>query len=574
MRRMGWLAAWPAGLLLGAASVWFARSDPDYAFAGSGPAIAAELAAGYALIASGLILARRRRPGRFGALLAAAGCGWFVLEWPNPGVGSPLVFTVGLVCYAAAPPLLTHALLVYPARPPRLAERAVAAAAYAGSLLALGLLTALVYDPAAQGCSQCPANLLLVHGSATVYRQLNRAGIYLGLVWAVLALGLLAGRLVRSSVAVRRQLAPVLAAGCAYLALVTAGFAVSVPRGYLSNDPIDRRLWLGEAGAVVLLTLGLAWSWLRARRTRARLARLVVELSAAPSPGALEQALARILDDPSLRLAYRLADGRHVDAEGGDVDPGPASTTLARGGAEVALLTHKPGLLEDPGLLDALAGTAGLAFEHERLRAELLAQLADLRGSRARIVATGDAERRRLARDLHDGAQHRLVALTIALGLIRTRLHADPGCDRAVLDRAGQADQELRAVLADLRALANGIFPAVLAEEGLAAAVEALAEDMPRRLRITGLPRERLDPAVESAAYRVIAETVKHAGPDPVRVAVGTHGGVLIVELDSETIPGGNTDLEDRLGALDGTLEFSHAPGGQVRIRAEIPCAS
>jgi len=97
---------------------------------------------------------------------------------------------------------------------------------------------------------------------------------------------------------------------------------------------------------------------------------------------------------------------------------------------------------------------------------------------------------------------------------------------------------------------------------------------MPRRLRITGLPRERLDPAVESAAYRVIAETVKHAGPDPVRVAVGTHGGVLIVELDSETIPGGNTDLEDRLGALDGTLEFSHAPGGQVRIRAEIPCAS
>ena len=407
-----------------------------------------------------------------------------------------------------------------------------------------------------------------------MYRQLNRAGIYLGLVWAVLALGLLAGRLVRSSVAVRRQLAPVLAAGCAYLALVTADFAVSVPRGYLSNDPIDRRLWLGEAGAVALLTLGLAWSWLRARRTRARLARLVVELSAAPSPGALEQALARILDDPSLRLAYRLADGRHVDADGGPVDPGPASTTLARGGTVVALLTHKPGLLEDPSLLDALAGTAGLAFEHERLRAELLAQLADLRGSRARIVATGDAERRRLERDLHDGAQQRLVALTIALGLIRARLHADPGCDRAVLARAGEADRELRAALADLRALANGIFPAVLAEEGLAAAVEALAEDMPRRLRITGLPRERLDPAVESAAYRVIAETVKHAGPDPVRVAVGTHGGVLIVELDSETIPGGNTDLEDRLGALDGTLEFSHAPGGQVRIRAEIPCAS
>jgi signal transduction histidine kinase len=574
MRRMGWLAAWPAGLVLGVASVLFARSDPDYAFAGSGPAIAAELAAGFALIASGLILARRRPPGRFGVLLATAGCGWFVLEWNNPGVGSPPVFTVGLVCYAAAPPFLTHALLVYPAWAPRLPERAVAAAAYAGSLLALGLLAALVYNPAAQGCSQCPANLLLVHSSAALYRQLNRAGIYVGLAWAVLALGLLVRRLVRSSVALRRQLAPVLAAGCAYLALVTADFAVSVPHGYLSNDPVDRRLWLGEAGAVVVVTLALAWSWLRARRTRGRLARLVVELSAAPSPGALEQALARVLGDPSLRLAYRLADGRHVDADGSQVDPGPASTTLIRGGTEVALLTHKPGLFDDPGLLDALAGTAGLAFEHERLRAELLAQLADLRGSRARIVSAGDNERRRLERDLHDGAQQRLVALTIALGLLRTRLRADPGCDRAVLDRTGHADRELRAALADLRALANGIFPAVLAEEGLAAAVEALAEDVPGRMWITSLPRERLDLAVESAAYRMIAETVRHAGPGPVRVAARTHGGVLIVELDSETIPGGRPDLEDRLGALDGTLEFGDAPGGQVRIRAEIPCGS
>lgn len=574
MRRMGWLAAWPAGLVLGVASVLFARSDPDYAFAGSGPAIAAELAAGFALIASGLILARRRQPGKFGVLLAAAGCGWFVLEWNNPAVGSPLVFTAGLVFYAAAPPFLTHALLAYPARALRLPERAVAAAAYAGSLLALGLLAALVYNPTAQHCSQCPANLLLVHGSATLYRQLNRAGIYIGLAWAVLALGLLAGRLVRSSVALRRQLVPVLAAGCAYLALVTADFAISVPRGYLYNDAVDRRLWLGEAGAVLLLTLALAGSWLRARRTRARLARLVVELSAAPSPGALEQALARALGDPSLRLAYQLADGRHVDADGGHVDPGPASTTLAHGGAGVALLTHKPGLFDDPGLLDALAGTAGLAFEHERLRAELLAQLADLRGSRARIVAAGDAERRRLERDLHDGAQQRLVALTIALGLLRTRLRADPGCDMAVLSRADHADRELRAALADLRALANGIFPAVLAEEGLAAAVEALAEDVPGRMRITSLPRERLDLAVESAAYRVIAETVRHAGPGAIRVAARTHGGVLIVELDSEAIPSGRPDLEDRLGALDGTLEFGHAPGGHVRIRAEIPCGS
>jgi signal transduction histidine kinase len=574
MRRLGWFAAWPAGLVFGAVSVLFARSDPSYAFAVSGLAIAAELVAGYALIASGLILMRHRARSRVGTLLLAGGCGWFLLEWNNPGVGSSLVFTTGLVLYAAAPPFLAHGLLTYQSHPLRFAGRAAMVAAYSGSLLILGVLAALVYDPGAQGCSQCPHNLLLLHRSAGLYEQLNRVGVYLGLAWSLLVLALIAWRLVRSTVAMRVLLAPVLAAGCAYICLVAADFAVSVHRGYLTNDLIDRRLWSGQAAALVLLALALAWSWLRGRRIRAKLARLVVELSAAPSAGGLETALALSLGDPGLRLAYALADGRYVDAEGRGVDSGLTSTALVRDGVEVALLTHTAGLLDDPGLVEALAATVRLALDHERLRAELLAHLADLRSSRVRIVATGDRERQRLERDLHDGAQQRLVALTLALGLLRAQLQTQPDHDRLLLARVEQADRELRSALDDLRTLANGIFPAVLADEGLCAAIEALAEEQPGRIRINSLPESRLDPVVESAAYRVIAETIKHAVRNPVSLAAHADNGLLIVELESDGLPADLTNLEDRLGALDGTVSLERASNGHARIHAEIPCVS
>ncbi len=574
MRRAAWLAAWPAGAALGAASVLFARSSPDLAFADSGASIGVELLAGYALIACGL-MSRRRAPGsRFGLLLAAGGCSWFLLEWNNPGVGSPLVFTIGLVLYAAAPPLVAHALLLNPAASLGRLERAALAVAYGGSLLALGLLPALVFNPAGQGCSQCPRNLLLVHASPGLYRELNRAGVYLGMAWTLLVLVLAGWRISRSTSALRRVIVPVLTAGSVYLGLVAGDFAASLSRAYLSNDPLDRSLWLGEAGALVALALAAAWSWLRGRRTRAALARLVVELAAAPSPGRLEPALARSLGDPSLRLAYPLADGRYVDADGRQLAPGRASTSLVRDGVEVAMLTHRPGLLDDPGLVKEVVATARLALENERLHAELLAQLADLRASRARIVTTSDRERRRLERDLHDGAQQRLVALTLTLRLARIRLEPQFQPEPTLIARIERADEELHATLAELRKLATGIFPAVLADEGLAPAVDALAEETPGQMRITNLPEQRFDAAIETAAYRVISETVKQAGTSPVKLNAFTGDGLLVLELESRRLPTELLELEDRLGALDGTLELAHAPGGQARIRAEIPCAS
>ncbi|MGO9499821.1 MAG: sensor histidine kinase [Solirubrobacteraceae bacterium] len=573
MRRVVWVVASPVALLLGAVSIAIAWRHPDYAFADSGPAIVAEVVAGSALISFGLFWTRRRPPA-FGVLLAAGGCAWFLLEWNDPAVGSSLVFTVGLVLYAAAAPLLANALLIYPSQRLTRYERAALAVGYAGSLLVLGVLPALVYDPAAQGCALCPHNLLLVHASNGLYEAFNRAGIYIGVAWTLLVVGLLGWRLVRSSVAMRGVLAPVLAAGGAYLALVGVDFVVSLARGYLSNDQIDRRLWLGQAAAVVLLALALVWSMLRVRRIRARLARLVLDLSAAPSPGGLRHALASGLGDPDLRLAYPLAPGRYVDANGSPVDLGPRSTVLLRDGVEVARLAHKPGLLDDRELIEALVSAARLALENERLRAERLAHLADLRESRARIVDASDRVRRQLERDLHDGAQQRLVALKLDLGLFRARVQRQATPDPLMLGRIERADAALDGALDDLRVLARGLFPAVLAEEGLAAAVEALAEDEPGRIGFGALPQRRLAGSVESAAYRVIAETIQQDMPGRIRVDARSDAGVLVLEVQTDCIPDDLTGLEDRVGALDGKLELGCAANGRSMIRAEIPCGS
>ena len=385
MWRLAWIVLWPAGAAFGALSLAFAHRSPGYAIAGdSAGRIVVELLAGYALIACGLVCVRRPALRRFGALLATAGVGWFVLEWNNPGIQAAFVFTVGLALSLVAAPLVAHALLAYPGeRAAPAIERAGVALAYAGAVLALGVAPALVFDPLAEGCSACPRNLLLVYGSGDAYDALSRFGIALGLVWALLLIGLLGWRTASSTPAMRRLIAPVHAPAAVYFGLLAALFAHGLGRGYLSNDEVDRRLWLGQAAALVALVLGVAAGWVRARRTRGAVARLVVQLSNSPA-GTLEEALARNLGDPGLRLAYPLADGRYVDAGGRELELSEVTTPLIRNDVEVARLAHRPGLLDDQGLIDEVARAARLALENERLQAEARAQLEDLRASRAR----------------------------------------------------------------------------------------------------------------------------------------------------------------------------------------------
>jgi hypothetical protein len=355
-------------------------------------AAAAELAAGWALIAAGLRLSLRRPPNRSGYLLAAARVSWFFVEWNNPGIGSPVAFTFGLVVWALAPPVVAHAVLAYPSgRPLPVLGRAALLAAYVAAGLVLGLLPALVFDPGQQACFQCPANLLSVTSSQDAVRVLTAWGVRLGLVWPVVLAAVAAWRFTRSSTAVRWMAAPVVFGGMAYLLLIWADFVHSLPRGQLGNDPFERGLWLGQAIALGTIAFGVTWPWLRARRTRSALASIVVDLGHSPPPGGLREALASTLGDPTLEVAYPLADpGRYIDADGAAVDPaardGRTVTPLVRGGTTVALLIHRPGLLDNPDLVREVAVAARIALENERLQAIVRGQLEDLRASRARVV--------------------------------------------------------------------------------------------------------------------------------------------------------------------------------------------
>jgi signal transduction histidine kinase len=568
------LAVLAAGLALGVFSLAVARRGAGYSFGGSSAfAGAAELAVGYALLAVGLAAGLRPPQAGFGALLVAASFAWFLLEWNNPAAGSAGVFTAGLVLYAAAPPLVAHSMLTYPdGRVGWWPGRLGLALGYTSSILVLGLLAAAVFDPVAQGCTQCPRNLLLADASSSAYASVSRAGMYLGLTWPLLVIMLAAAELARSTPARRRVVAPVLVSGCVYLGFVAADFAHSLRRLFLGNDGLDRRLWLGEVAALAGLSLAVVWAWVRAWRTRSQLARLVIEQAESPAPGGLRDVLASLLRDPSLQLAYPFADGSIADAQCRPVELTGEITPIIRGRQQVALLSHRPGLLAEPALAGEVAATVRLALENERLHAETRLQLEKLRASRGRIVQSGDAERRRLVRDLHDGSQQRLVTLSLSLRLARTRLGS--GLDPKLTRRLDEAEAELRAALADLRELAHGIFPVILAEEGLSAAIEALAEEVPVPLEITALPGERFGSAVEAAAYFVVAETVRQSAASTLRVSARRHNNRVVVEVETDSAPVNISDLQDRAGALDGSVTVTLGPGERATIRTEIPCES
>src|SRR6266511_2966678 len=568
-RTAGLVTLFLAGIAFGSLSLAIARHEPAYAFAGDSTArAAAELAADWALLTVGLVALARRRGGGFGALLVAGSFGWVLVEWNNSSIGYALGFAIGLTLYAAAPPLIAHAALVFPGS--RLSSRLdglVLAAAYVGAVVVLGLAPALFLDPKATVCTPCPSNLLLVGPSSRLYDGFNRIGVQAGIAWSLALAVLLLLRLVRSSPALRRLLWPVLVPAAVYLGLVAWVFASSLDRGTLGDSSLSHDLWLGQAGALIALAAGVVWGWLRARQTRAAVASLVVEAAASPAHGGLRDKLAGVLRDPSVKVAYRLDDGRLVDGLGRAVVLDGEVTPLVRGGESVALLSHRPGLLDDPDLTNEVAAAARLAFENERLQAELRAQLEHLRTSRARVVAQGDAERRRLERDLHDGAQQRLVGLSLQLGLARSRLGSQP--DPALLAQIDEAEAELETALDELRELAHGLFPALLAEEGLAAALEALTEEAPVEIEIGALPQP-LSATAEAAAYFVVSEAIKRSRDTPDKLAARGEGDKLVVELEADITASEIVTLEDRVGAAGGTLELARQADGRTRIRAEL----
>jgi signal transduction histidine kinase len=355
-----------------------------------------------------------------------------------------------------------------------------------GAWLLLGPLSLLLQDPRDEGCPECPPNPFRVVGSDTVATAFQAATDVLVIGVFLVTAVLLVRKLRAASKATRRALGPV---------LVTCAVAILffLPAGIVDAMGGSVQGTLSEVGGTAFLAIPIAFlvGLLRTRWKRTRVADLVVELRSRSRPEEVRDAIARALGDPSLELAFWLpADERYVDARGNPMDvsahDGRAVTVLEDHGERVAALVHDPALEDEPELLDAVGAAASLALENARLQAELRAQLAEVHASRARIVEAGDAERKRLERDIHDGAQQRLLGIRLALRLARGR-YADGG--DGVDELLAEADAEVGDALEELRALARGIHPAVL-DEGLAPAVAALARRSSVPVELV-VPRER-----------------------------------------------------------------------------------
>lgn len=553
-----------------------ARSHVTGSFAGASPwRTAIEAGAALSLVGAGLVSWQGTR-GSAGLLVAAAFV-WLLPEWSNPGAGSALLFTLGLAGFSAVAALVVHLALVYPDGSRGAGVRFAVYLAYSGALIALGVLPLLVYDARAQGCLECPRNLLLVHGDETLYVQLGRWGIRFAIAAFVIAAAAIVVRAARSSRARLAAAGPLMLVALVYLAVVEVDLWHSASRGVLSNDGTDLLAWRVQGVCLLLIGGSVLWGILRAHRVRREMAALVVELAHAPRPGAVRDMLATALGAPDLRLAYRApAPDEYVDDMGEPASfgpaPGRALTHIERDGNEVAVMEHDIELLVAPRAVEEAIAAARLAVDNEALQAQLLAQARALRESRRRIVGEADGERRRLERDLHDGAQQRLVGLSLAVRLLATRAPSAPA-HQAV----AEAEAALRGALADLRDVAHGIYPAALHSEGLAAALDDLVEHVPGSVRITGTPAVRLPAEIEEAAYFTASEILHDVAEGATRatVAATVSGSELALEIERpipvEELEERLVEIGDRLGALGGRVETEDA-SGVLYVRARVPC--
>jgi signal transduction histidine kinase len=572
------LAAGPVALAVGLGALAVARGPGRFTtYAGrSGLAAMLTVTAGLALVVAGLVTSFNRPAGRIGDLAVLAGLVWFAPVWVGWDKGPPLVRSLGMLAAGFAFPLLLHLVLTDPSgRLHGAGTRALVFIVYLEAVLAavgLALFRKPFFDP---NCwANCSDNAFLLRSLPRLARGIEAADRWFTVAAAAALVTVLGWRLLRDSGPARRALLPV-ALPAGLLAAAVIAHAVALQRRPLEDpsDPAFGTLFIVGCAAVLLLAAGLVWAAVRTRVQRRAVARIATSLGQAPAPGSLQAALAQAVGDPELQIAYRLPDAEHyVDATGRPVAepvaaPGRALTVLVRDGRRIAVVSHTAAL---PDLEQELGAAVRLALENERLQAVALSQLHQLRASRVRIVETGDAERRRLERDLHDGAQQRLLALSYDLRLARAQAQADGDAQTGTL--LTEATDHARAALGELRDLAHGIYPAILAEAGLAAALATLADAAPLPVEIRDAAAGRYPAVVETCAYLLIAEALDDAArrnASHATVSVARDGGRLVVTVqdDGTDRTSAMVQLADRVGALDGQLAVE-----PTRLRAELPC--
>jgi signal transduction histidine kinase len=564
------------GYALGALAI--VQVPPGATYAGRSSAAASLLVvAGLSLIVGGLFVTSVDPIRRLGDLAVLAGFTWFGPVWEGWEGGPPLVRSLGMVVSAFTFAFLAHLILAYPTGALRYwFDRSLVRVVYVEALLvALGL--ALVRDPFFDpDCwINCTDNVFLVRSLPDLARAIVLADRWFTVAVATALVVSVAWRLATGSGSAARALGPIVAP-TVLLAGAIWGRAVALERTPVEDpsDPVFFANFVLGCVGVIVLALAVVWAAARSRLHHRAVARIVTDLRDVPAPGSVEAALARAVGDPELRIAYWLpALGRFVNASGEALDeppesPGRSVTTLAREDRRVAVVSHLATL---PDLERELGSAVRLGLENERLQAEALAHLAELRASRARIVETGDAERRRLERDLHDGAQQRLLALSYDIRLALTAAEEEGDSKAAALLR--EALDRSHEALGELRELAHGIYPAILAEAGLGPALETLADSAPIPVEVAARAAGRCLPAGEAAAYIAAEEGIRDAvarGATFVDISVTVADGSLVITVDddgSERVSP-HIALADRFGAAGGELTLE-----PQRIRGEVPCA-
>jgi len=538
---------------------------------------------GGSFIGVGLFAWYRRPDTRIGTLMVATGFAWFVgnLIFTDP----PLLWSVGQLLNNLFAAAAIHLLLAFPSG--RLAsrfDRILVVAAYL--VTSVGFVPALLaLNPEQVGCTDCPDNVMLVgNGDPSVVQTTVDVVAVLGILIIAAVIVRLVGRWREATPPLRRVITPVFIAGATLMALLIVLLILSLVR---AQGTVAENLFYAAAIPFGLVPYLFLASLARARMLRGgAVSGLVTRLSGALAPGELRDALARALNDPSLKLAYWLPESeRWVDAEGRTVDLSSearhrAVTDVVLQDRKVAAMVHDPLLLDEPELIEAVGAAAALSLEKERLRAELAAKVEELQDQRNRMLAVGLKERRRMERDLHDGAQQRLVSLALDLRMAQSAIRDDPDGAERLLAGAGE---ELERALEELRELARGLHPAVLADRGLDAAVNALAGRTPLPVQIERTLGERVPESVELAAYFVVAESltnvVKYADASQAVVRLQRDNGRVVVEVKDDGVGGadpgrgtGLRGLEDRVSALGGEFEVASRPGAGTTVVARIPC--
>jgi signal transduction histidine kinase len=549
-------------------------------------------------IAAGLYALRVPENARFGFALVAAGLAWSMTALGEAGESLP--YSIGRVAGWLVFPSLIYLLLAFPqGKVDRGAGRALFRALIA-VLVLLYLGSALViehypqYTPWATCRSECPPNAFLLLGSepAAVETVLQPARETLAVVLFAGAVAAMVGRWRASTPLLRRTLTPVV-------------WATLISVGLLGAFFLARRFAPGERAAE---TLGLLWGlavavlaaalWLGLMRRRLLVGEILGRLTARLSNGVdarrLQEVLRTSLDDPTLEVLTPDGPVRWLDSSGHShsrlpAGPGRTATLIpdVNGTAAVALI-HGHALRADQELLSAISALVLGTVRHQDATSKLAAAMRQLEQSRRRIAEAGDLERARIERDLHDGAQQRLMMLRIRLSLVEEQLRPDSaaGAD-AVHDLGNEAEQTLD----ELRSLAHGVYPAILSDRGLEEALRSLAAitTVPLHLQTGGLTRLsiELETAVYFTCLEAVQNAIKHApaasavwvrlhqGADTLSIEVRDDGPGFVAPCESPSgLHAGLRNMRDRLEAVGGSLTVDSAPGRGTRVIGRVPLDS